>query len=486
MRHGTIAGGGVVVLALALLISGGNLPSAGAPAPVRRVSLVPVAGLAGQIIFQVKWPTGLGTKRMEVAIMQDDGTDVRRLSPVQGVDFRGMWSPDGTQIVYSSTSFGDRGIVVMNADGTGQTALTSGPGDDDPAWSFDGQSIVYVCPDAGAVDDICVMNADGANRRNLTNTPAYFEHNPSWSRDGRFIFFSAVRDLKKLDIWIMNADGSNQRRWSKTDRDADHIAAWHPFLPQVVYHSHEANEGELKGGRIWLATVDPATGDVVSKQPLTTVENPNSKEFGDESPDWSPDGSRVVFTGPRLTDSREIYTMNADGTNITRLLERTGQEYHPRWSPRPERVRNGGMEQDVDKNALPDDWTPLNFEPGDGRVATDFVSGEASLLIQGNPALDKRLQQLLNLSGSAGQTLTLAAWSKDPGFTPSGTYKLTLTLFHPDTTTTEFTVSPTNHQEWRYVKQTFTAPKDFTQVLVEIHYGFQTGTGGFDNVALYK
>ncbi len=473
-----------MVLALSLVVSGRSLPSSGAPA--RRVSLVPVAALTGQIIFQAKMPTTLGTKRMEVVIMEEDGSDVRRLSPERGVDFRGMWSPDGTQIVYSSTFFGDRGIVLMNADGTGQTALTSGPADDDPAWSYDGQSLVFVSPDAGGVDDIWVMNADGSNRRNLTNTPAYFEHNPSWSRDGQFIFFSAVRVLKKLDIWIMNADGSSQRRWSQTDRDADHIAAWHPLLPKVVYHSHEANEGELKGGRIWLATVDPATGDVVSKQPLTTVVNPNSNEFGDESPDWSPDGTRVVFTGPRLTDSREIYTMNADGTNITRLLVRTGQEYHPRWSPRPERLRNAGMEKDLDKNGLPDDWTSLNFEPGDGRITTDAVSGGASLLIQGNAALDKRLQQLLTLSGSAGQTLTLAAWSKDPGFTPNGTYKLTLTLFHPDATTTEFTLTPTNHQEWRYVKATFTAPKDFDQALVEIHYGFQTGTAGFDNVALYK
>jgi Ca2+-binding RTX toxin-like protein len=48
----------------------------------------------------------------------------------------------------------------------------------------------------------------------------------------------------------------------------------------------------------------------------------------DSTPDWSPDGSKIVFQR-----NIEIYTMNADGTNATRLTNNTAVEEAPAWSP---------------------------------------------------------------------------------------------------------------------------------------------------------
>jgi Tol biopolymer transport system component len=50
---------------------------------------------------------------------------------------------------------------------------------------------------------------------------------------------------------------------------------------------------------------------------------------------WSPDGSRIVFESERDSPKGlpDIWVMNADGSDQARLLEMTGSEYYPEWSP---------------------------------------------------------------------------------------------------------------------------------------------------------
>ena len=61
-----------------------------------------------------------------------------------------------------------RGISTANADGTGAVTLTNFPPVGDPAWSPDGTKIVYTL----SFNEIYVMNADGSNQTNLSNTRA--------------------------------------------------------------------------------------------------------------------------------------------------------------------------------------------------------------------------------------------------------------------------------------------------------------------------
>ncbi len=72
----------------------------------------------------------------------------------------------------------------MNPDGSSQTPITSGPNDEDPAWSPDGTKIVFV-KFGGGQFDIYVMNANGSGQTNLTTnnpTPGVlgFDLLPSW------------------------------------------------------------------------------------------------------------------------------------------------------------------------------------------------------------------------------------------------------------------------------------------------------------------
>ena len=93
-----------------------------------------------------------------------------------------------TRVVFASKRPGNYDLYVMNADGSGQTRLTTSSADDvDPAWSPDGSRIVFQAYRNGQAE-IYVMNADGSGQTRLTNHSDY-DGQPAWSPDGTQIAF---------------------------------------------------------------------------------------------------------------------------------------------------------------------------------------------------------------------------------------------------------------------------------------------------------
>ncbi len=129
----------------------------------------------------------------EIFVMNaNDGSNQTRLTTNTEPDFAPVWSPDGAKLAFTQygicivLSNGEvlcfaSEIYTMNADGSSTTFLTGGDVFDGipafyPAWSPDGTKITYAIWDG----DIWVINANGTNPINLTNTSETTELYPNW------------------------------------------------------------------------------------------------------------------------------------------------------------------------------------------------------------------------------------------------------------------------------------------------------------------
>ena len=57
-----------------------------------------------------------------------------------------------------------------------------------------------------------------------------------------------------------------------------------------------------------------------------------STKGSDYSPDWSPDGTQIIFASDR-DGNWEIYVMNADGSGAWNVTQAAGEDQYPGWRP---------------------------------------------------------------------------------------------------------------------------------------------------------
>lgn len=160
--------------------------------------------------------TSLKDGDLEIYTMNVDGSDVRRLTTTPGYDGGPWWSPDGTKIIYrawhpvDSALAGYRDLLarrlvrpnrmelwVMNADGSGQRQITQlGGANFGPSWTTDGRRIIFSSnfrqPRSGNFD-LFVINLDGSGLEQIT-THTSFDGFPMFSPDGRTLVWASNRN----------------------------------------------------------------------------------------------------------------------------------------------------------------------------------------------------------------------------------------------------------------------------------------------------
>jgi len=164
----------------------------------------------------------------------EDGSNIKKITSEKGYDAEATVSPAEDKIVFTSTRSGDIDIYTMNADGSDVKQLTDETGyDGGPFYSYDGKKIIYRRTtfandeeikeyknllSEGLIKpsklDIWIMDADGKNKKQITNNGAA-NFAPFFFPDGQKILFCSNvnnEDKRNFDIFKINIDGTGLER----------------------------------------------------------------------------------------------------------------------------------------------------------------------------------------------------------------------------------------------------------------------------------
>src|SRR5215210_1858332 len=159
--------------------------------------------------------------RLEIHVMDADGTDVRRLTTLPSeamFDLAPRFSPDGRRIVFTRyiTDPGRSALFTVRLDGSGLRQLTPwGNGAGDADFSPDGKKLVFeATPNKNCFGEIYTVDSDGQHLTNITdNRCKAGSADPVWSPNGKKILFMQAHAFSGgfgFDLATMNPDGTNR------------------------------------------------------------------------------------------------------------------------------------------------------------------------------------------------------------------------------------------------------------------------------------
>ena len=254
-------------------------------------------------------------------------------------DGQPAWSPDGHRIAFKTAQFGSNQLAVINAGGTGERLLTRTFkfSEGQPAWSPDGTTLLYRrTPENPLVQnaDIWVLDIE-ASAKDPANPVTHQvltrpgdERYPSYSPDGTRIAFRGDLDATEPsgdeEIYVMEADGTNVRRLTD-NADFDSAPSWSPDGTRIAFERAAA-------GTFTPGTEAQEKDVYVMNADGTDVRRLTDSPGIDEGPVWSPDGTKIAFSSAR-DGQQELYVMNADGSDPRRLTDNPARDESPDWQP---------------------------------------------------------------------------------------------------------------------------------------------------------
>ncbi|MDB5032805.1 MAG: exported protein of unknown function [Chlorobi bacterium] len=237
-------------------------------------------------------------------------------------DARLVTSPRGGKIAYliESTSGSVFQISVANIDGSGNKVIASSSTFETavsyPALSPDGKSVVYSTKDGR----LLIQNSDGTGEAKVISTNATYETIPEFSPNGGQIAF--YHGDGGTDLYVVNADGGNLHSIASNAQDfgqGDSRMAWSPDGTKLAYTGTATNSD----GDIFVVNADG------SNRKNITNDAP-----GDLQPAWSPDGTKLAFSTVSTDLGAQIIMINADGTGRTLVTPNVmNNDVYPTWSP---------------------------------------------------------------------------------------------------------------------------------------------------------
>ena len=263
--------------------------------------------------------TGSQKKRVKrLAVMDQDGANVRFLSDGKDTVLTPRFSPKMNKITYLSYKTGDPKVYIMDVD-TGKSELVGNFKGMTfaPRFSPDGTKLVMSMAERGNTD-IYLYDLDNKTRTRLTNHPA-IDTSPSFSPDGKQIAFNSDRSGKR-QIYVMNVDGSDVKRISFGDGSYA-TPVWSPRGDYIAYT-------QIKSGLFHIGVM----------RTNGSGERLIANGWLIEAPTWAPNGRVLMFYRKSPSDSwgnngrSKLYSIDITGHN-ERLIDTPKDASDPAWSP---------------------------------------------------------------------------------------------------------------------------------------------------------
>ena len=250
-----------------------------------------------------------------LAIMDQDGFNVRPLTDGRDLVLTPRFSPSTNEITYMSFGNAEPRVYLMNIDTKQREIVGEFPNMSfAPRFSPDGQRVIMSLQDGGNAN-IFELDLRSRNVRQLTNVPA-INTAPSYSPDGSQIVFESDRGGTQ-QIYVMNADGSGQNRIS-FGQGRYSTPVWSPDGAYIAF----TKQG---GGKFAIGVMKP---DGSGERILT-------EGFHNEGPTWAPNSRVLMFfrdtQGPN--GGPQLWSVDITGYNEQRVpIEGLGSD--PAWSPK--------------------------------------------------------------------------------------------------------------------------------------------------------
>ena len=215
-------------------------------------------------------------RRKRLAIMDQDGANVRYLTPGDNSVVTPRFSPRNQEIAFMAQSRGEQPRVqVLNIETGARQAVGNFPDmTSSPRFSPDGRSILMALQQGGNAN-LYQIDLHSRTTTRLTSTGA-IDTSPSFSPDGSRIVFESDRGGRQ-QLYVMNADGSDAERISFGDGSYSQ-PVWSPRGDLIAFT-------RMSDGQFSIGVMRP---DGSGERILT-------EGYHNESPAWAPNGQYLVF-----------------------------------------------------------------------------------------------------------------------------------------------------------------------------------------------